>query len=438
MAISSVTHRRLMYSLWLCMCVWCISRRTGHSGSPMTTLQSEGRPPAMPHPQPGQAGTLAWGCLETALLSTDLTNLLLPGSSSLLPFSWHALRCHIKAALSSTTWRCSSSWQQLFTGQAMVQLVWLASIKTFFKQCQLKAAYSLLQWYMVLRIITHSLSHDWILLHTNIHYELHLVMAPPCRKYINKHVSVHTPYSVCIMWTAHGIVLDQHPLCLLSLFVINICLYISCTHLWYIYICMWYMCVYVYVYVYVYCDICVWYIYVYVYVYVIHVLVYMINHDVYKICKMYISYMYSFWLKQGQTRVFWHHSHFGNGNSNGNGNGNVFPICRPEASWAQTELGLSANDMERLNIQVTTLLLVPPIFFTALYMPAPPLLHCATAPSPLLLPCLHSCPQQYNYQEWVHILSIYIYIYISLGSTCICQMRKFLIRTFHVLNWSGA
>ena len=52
-----------------------------------------------------------------------------------------------------------------------------------------------------------------------------------------------------------------------------------------------YMCIYLYV-------------YVYVYVYVIHVLVHMLNHNLYNICKMYTSYMYSFWLKQGQTRVF--------------------------------------------------------------------------------------------------------------------------------------
>ena len=98
--------------------------------------------------------------------------------------------------------------------------------------------------------------------------------------------------------------------------------------------------------------------------------------------------------------------------------------------------------MERLNIQVTTLLLVPLIFFTALYMSAPPLLHCAAAPSPLLLPCLHvgggcehSCPQQCKYQEWVHILSIYLYIYIHIPlGTSICQMGTFLIRKFHVLN----
>ena len=45
-----------------------------------------------------------------------------------------------------------------------------------------------------------------------------------------------------------------------------------------------------------------------------------------------------------------------------------FIYCRPEASWAQSELGLSATDMERLNIQVLALLVCCPVVLLIFFL----------------------------------------------------------------------
>ena len=93
----------------------------------------------------------------------------------------------------------------------------------------------------------------------------------------------------------------------------------------------------------------------------------------------------------------------------------VFPICRPEASWAQAELGLSANDMERLNIQVQTLFLVPLVFFTALYMH---LLFCTV----LLLPVLSF---------------FYVYMLVEGASTLVLIKNGFIYLAFTYIYFSS-